>query len=236
LASLPLTLVKRIFHRLEGDRGYDVSDSEVNPRPDLTTLWACKVILGLAGPELQDSLRDEEIDTAMDHTIALPQYNTLHFLAPNLAQEEMQYQNHPFNFIPKLYTHPALSALRHGGPSLELLTTLILGNNDGSLTDANMINLKWCQHLTALWIKGNDKISDGSIRLLASSLELPGPADEDGDGEIGSRAAVFGGPGRGMCRLRAWYLTGCKNITDKSMSAFAKWPGLALLGECNRKL
>ena len=81
--------------------------------------------------------------------------------------------------------------------------------SEGVINDRNIQSLKWCTHLTALWMLGTS-VTDYGITLLASALELPG--------------------GKGMCRLRAWSVARSKGVTDKSMKAFAKFPGLVMLG------
>ena len=98
-----------------------------------------------------------------------------------------------------------------------MLTTLTLDGVDNVVTDSTVLALKWCTHLTALWMKGC-QVSDAGVRLLASSLHLPGNARSVDEG-------------RGMWRLRAWSLRGCMGLTDRSMRSFARWPGIVLLGD-----
>ena len=157
----------------------------------------------------------------MDHVIALHQCSTLFYLATNIHLAEPE---HPFVSLPKLYKQ-----LHHhawGGPPLSFLTTLTLEPVDGAVTDETILNLRWCTHLTLLWMKGCN-VTDGGVRLLASSLELPGIEGTTGDGDNEMTGA---GRGRGMWRLRAWFLPGCKGVTDRSMRSFARWPGLVVLG------
>jgi hypothetical protein len=96
-----------------------------------------------------------------------------------------------------------------GITTFRFLTTISLDVSDGQIDDRSIQSLRWCTHLTGLWMQGCS-VSDYGITLLASALELPGL--------------------KGMCRLRAWSLIRCKGITDKSMKAFAKFPGLIMLG------
>lgn len=100
---------------------------------------------------------------------------------------------------------------------MSLLTTLTLDGIDGAVSDLTVTALKWCTHLTALWMKGC-QVTDAGIRLLASALELPGEGTWEHEG-------------RGMWRLRAWFLKGCTGISDRSMQAFARWPALVVLGK-----
>lgn len=126
---------------------------------------------------------------ANDHVLGLPSAHLLQHM-----------YDHPLTVLPTVPT-PS-SAYR-------FLTTLKLGASDGEINDQNVVNLKWCTHLTALWTT-NCSISDYGIALLASALELPGK--------------------KGMYKLRAWSVARCKAITDKSMRSFARFPGLVMLG------
>jgi hypothetical protein len=154
----------------------------VNTHPDETTIWAIQALY----------LPDE----ADDHILGLPCVHLLQRL-----------QGHPITLLPTLNTRDPTGLV---APSkFSFLTTISLNVSDGPIDDQNIQGLRWCTHLTALWMQGCG-VSDYGITLLASALELPGS--------------------KGMCRLRAWSLLRCKGITDKSMKAFAKFPGLIMLG------
>lgn len=86
-----------------------------------------------------------------------------------------------------------------------LLTTLTLDSIDNVVNDDTIVNLRYCTHLAVLWTKGCG-ITDHSVRLLSAALDLVNK--------------------RGLCRLRAWFLPGCKGISDASMRSLARWPGL----------
>ncbi|WVR09013.1 hypothetical protein IAU60_006073 [Kwoniella sp. DSM 27419] len=137
--------------------------------------------------------------------ISLPTATVLHHLAPNPL---LEYPEHPLVELPKLYS------TLHAVSPISLLTSLTLDGMDGVVNDYAIISLKWCTHLTALWMKGC-RVTDEGIRLLASALELPGekPSVE----------------GKGMWRLRSWSVAGCKGISDRSAKVFARWPGLVML-------
>jgi hypothetical protein len=109
---------------------------------------------------------------------------------------------HPMLSLPKLY-----SSVRR---DISFLTTLFLNGETDTITDDTIMPLKWCTHLTVLWTR-NSRVTDAGVKLQASALELESH--------------------RGMSRLRAWYLSGCKGISDRSMRSFARWPGLLLLGQ-----
>jgi hypothetical protein len=122
---------------------------------------------------------------------------------PQLAPNEtLKEKEHPFVVLPKLF-----ASVR---PTTSFLTTLLLDGKREAINDHSIVHLKWCTHLSALWTR-DCGITDMGIKLVASSLELP--------------------ERRGMCRLRAWYVAGCKGVTDRSMRSFARFPGLSLLGE-----
>lgn len=125
-----------------------------------------------------------------DHTLGLPSAHLLRHM-----------YEHPLTVLPTLPGHSS---------QYRFLTTLRLDVSDGMIDDSNIVNLKWCTHLTALWTT-SCSITDYGIALLASALELPGR--------------------KGMCRLRAWSLARCRGITDKSMRSLARFPGLVMLGQ-----
>ncbi|KAL7421123.1 hypothetical protein Q5752_004008 [Cryptotrichosporon argae] len=111
---------------------------------------------------------------------------------------------HPLTLLPKLFSSMY--------PAFDFLTTLSLSCSDSAVNDTSIQALAGCTHLTALWTRSS-RLTDAGIRLLAAALDLPGPA----------------GAGRGMRRLRAWYLAGSRGVTDKSMRSFARYPGLVVL-------
>ena len=155
-----------------------------------------------------------------DHILPVRMDNTLHCLAPQQREGSV----HPLVEIPKAFEEYHRTRLHAPGlslPPLQLLTTLHIDGMQGTIDDTNLQNLKWCTHLTVLWTK-KCEISDYGVRLLASSLQLPGPCNAPERGVD---------PGRGPRRLRAWFMSGCKKITDASLRTFARWPGLVLLGE-----
>lgn len=141
-------------------------------------------------------LDPEGEDTQPDHTIALPLSNTLHYLQADPTLEEPE---HPFIVLPKLFREIQPSS------SLSFLTTLTLDAMDRAVTDESILNLRYCTHLTVLHMRGCG-ISDTPIRLLASALDLDTK--------------------KGMCRLRAWFMPGCKGVGDRTMRSLARWPGL----------
>ncbi|WWD21327.1 hypothetical protein CI109_105811 [Kwoniella shandongensis] len=191
--GLSPVLLKRIFSRIRVDRGYE--DEQLGSRafnPDEATVWGYSA---LSDPEETNSTFD----------LAISMWSILAHLAPNPISKHPE---HPFVELPKLY-----ATLQPSSP-ISFLTTLSLDGMDEVVNDQNVLALRWCTHLTALWMKGA-RVSDASIRLLASALELPG--DEDPK------------EGRGMWRLRAWSLNGCKGVSDRSMKSLARWPGLVML-------
>lgn len=198
LQDLPSHLVQRVMSRVINDREYDQDPYLSSRRPDEATLW---VIHALSDPET----------ASPTHTIALPTNITIAHLArrPTWTNEP----DHPLNALPPRFEHLDCA----------FLTTLTLMGTDGSVTDSTIQSLKWCTHLTGLWMRGCYKVSDDGIRSLTTSLELPRPAAPGRSAE----------PGRGMWKLRCWSIRGCRRISDKSMKSFAKWPGLTMLGEEN---
>lgn len=149
-------------------------------------------------------------DSSPSHTLALPPLYSLLQMPRN--QLLVGDEDYPLTAVPKLY------AALHPTPRLGLLTTLTLTGMDGIVNDATVQNLKWLTHLSVLWMRGCTRVTDEGIKQLTWSLVLPGVGDEN--------------EGRGMWRLRAWYLPGCTAVSDKAMASFAKWPGLSLLGGC----
>ncbi|OXG84558.1 hypothetical protein C345_04072 [Cryptococcus neoformans A2-102-5] len=138
-------------------------------------------------------------------TLALPPIPTLAHLPPNPRTPNVQ---HPLNYLPSLFASSLLN------PTTSLLTSLTLNGMDGTVNDQNVQALRYCTHLDVLWMKGC-RITDNGIRLLGSALELPGQKDLR--------------EGRGLWRLRAWFLGGCRNVSDRSAKVFARWPGLVAL-------
>ncbi|WVQ81296.1 hypothetical protein IAT38_003419 [Cryptococcus sp. DSM 104549] len=146
-------------------------------------------------------------DGGQRFNLALPQGGVLARLPPNPAFPSSP---HPLIELPQLFLRaPAPTAM-----GFTLLTSLTLDGTDGSVNDTSIQSLKWCTHLAALWTTGC-KLSDAGVKLLASALELPDRAR--------------GEEGRGLWRLRAWFLGGCKRVSDRSAKSFARWPGLVLL-------
>ena len=138
--------------------------------------------------------------TEPSHTLCLPSGTLLHFFRPEATLHVGQ-PEHPLIVLPKLYRE-----MRPG--SLAFMTTLTLDGIDGVVTDQSVLALKYCSHLTALHMRGC-RITDTPLHLLASALDLETK--------------------QGMCRLRAWYLPGCKGVTDKSMRSLSRYPALCVV-------
>lgn len=162
----------------------------VNTHPDEATLWAIQALY----------LPNE----TNDHTLGLPSNHLLQHM----------YQ-HPLATLPTLQPSLNLDSATLDNPNFSFLTTLRLDTLDGPIDDRNIQSLKWCTHLTALWMNGTS-VTDYGITLLASALELPAE--------------------KGMRRLRAWSVARCKGISDRSMKSFAKYPGLVMLGKVSFRL
>jgi hypothetical protein len=182
-SDLPPHLIRRIIARVRADRNYDTQSDRINTHPDETTIWAVQALY----------LPSE----AEDHTLGLPSVHLLSHM-----------QGHPMTLLPVQDISDDFRTLSMP-TNFRFLTTLTLDVSDGQIDDRSVQSLRWCTHLTVLWMRGL-AITDYGITLLASALELPGL--------------------KGMCRLRAWSLLRCKGITDKSMKTFAKFPGLIMLG------
>ncbi|WVN87978.1 uncharacterized protein L203_103175 [Cryptococcus depauperatus CBS 7841] len=138
-------------------------------------------------------------------TLALPLASILWHLGFKSRMPALQ---HPLNELPALFKSSPFSQ------TTSLLTSLTLNGGTELIDDQNIQTLKYCTHLTVL--RMNDcSITDDGIRLLRSALELPG----------------LGNPseGKGMWRLNAWYLRGCKGVSDKSAKVLARWPGLVAI-------
>lgn len=197
---------------ISGKPPYDTdadAESKETRRPDETTLWAYHAILDPEG-------------CTPHHTLDIPTPNLLHHLPYDADRPQ---PDHPFVAIPKLYAE--IQSYGHGSSSrYSLLTTLVLDGSDTVIDDNAIMALRWCTHLSVLWTTKCD-ITDAGIRLLTSALELPGPAGE------GRSSPESQGKGKGMWRLRGWFLTGCRGVSDRSMRSFARWPGLNVLGECS---
>lgn len=140
------------------------------------------------------------------HTIALPPDATLAHLKPSRDRVGID-KHHPLVLAPQLFN-------RLHQDKYTFLTSLKLDGVNDKISDSSIQSLRYATHLTALWMRGCRFITDDGIRMLAMSLELP-----DGIHD-----------GKGIWRLRAWWLKGSGLVTDKSMKSFIKWPGLALLG------
>ncbi|KAK4685695.1 hypothetical protein P7C73_g4448, partial [Tremellales sp. Uapishka_1] len=192
-AGVSPVLVGRILSRVRADRRYESLSTDTTLNPDEATIWAYSAMLD---PE----------NTARSLSLGLPPSSTLLHLPENPLSA---HTTHPINLLPSLYK----SLQPHS--SLALLMTLSFDGIGQSLDDSSLMALKWCTHLSGLWMRGCTKVTDLGIRLLGSALVLPG---QDDDGE-----------GRGLCRLRGWWLTGCTGVSDRSMKVFARWPGLVVL-------
>jgi hypothetical protein len=168
---------------VRADRNYAEEHDKVNTHPDEATVWAIQAL----------HLPSE----TPDRTLGLPSTHLLSHM-----------QGHPITTLPVYEIEPDLLSLS-APTDFRFLTTLTLDVSDGQIDDRMAQSLRWCTHLTALWMRGLS-ITDYGITLLASALELPGH--------------------KGLCRLRAWSLLRCKGITDKSLKTFAKFPGLIMLG------
>jgi hypothetical protein len=153
------------------------------------------------------SLLTDPEEAAEDHSLALPIDITMQHLTP---KPTFANPLHPFIEIPKLYAQ-LQPATRY-----QLITILHLDGVNDQVNDQNIISLKYATHLTVLRMIACRRVSDSGVRLLAAALELPGREGAE--------------TGRGMWRLRAWDLQGCKGVGDKSMPLLARWPGLLLLG------
>jgi hypothetical protein len=140
-------------------------------------------------------------DTDPDHTLAMPLAPTLHYLKPD---ETLAEPEHPLISLPKLYERESLDTRS----PLSFLTTLTLDGMNGSVNDTTVMNVRYCTHLSLLWTRGC-KITDTAVRLLSSSLDLQRKT--------------------GLCRLRAWFLPGCRGVSDRSMRSLARWPGLTVV-------
>ncbi|WVQ93144.1 hypothetical protein IAU59_000208 [Kwoniella sp. CBS 9459] len=198
----PPPLVRRIISRIRADRGYeeDYEDRTIL-NPDEATIWALSALLDPEG------LADGDDGQAADFTLGVSNISVLGHLTPNSL---LKHPDHPLVELPKLY-----NTLRPSPQcKVSLLTTLTLDGMDGAVNDQNIQSLKYCTHLTILWMKGC-RVTDSGIKLLTSSLELPGPSGREG--------------GRGLWRLRAWSVSGCKGVGDRSMRCFARLPGLVML-------
>lgn len=101
---------------------------------------------------------------------------------------------------------PSLSNVHQN--AWDFLTTLSLDGIDDLVNDTTIQSVRHCVHLTVLRTRGC-KITDTSVRLLAGALDLPHR--------------------RGMCHLRAWFMPGCRSISDGSMRSLARWPGLVAI-------
>ncbi|KAE8543673.1 hypothetical protein D1P53_000389 [Cryptococcus gattii VGV] len=129
-------------------------------------------------------------------TLALPPISTLAHLKPNPHTPNVQ---HPLNYLPSLFASSLLN------PTTSLLTSLTLDGMDRAVNDQNIQALRYCTHLDVLWIKGC-RITDNGIRLLGSALDLPGQKDSK--------------EGRGLWRLRAWFLGGYLRDTSCTEASF----------------
>ncbi|WVW79419.1 hypothetical protein I302_101388 [Kwoniella bestiolae CBS 10118] len=196
---IPKVFIQRIISRIRNDRLYEVDFENENKygrgyqtrNPDEATIWALSALL--------------DPESTGDFQLSLPQESVLQYLTPNNLSK---YPLHPLVELPILYRTLNPNA------GVSLLTTLTLDGMDGIVTDQNIQALKYCTSLTGLWMKAC-KVSDNGVRLLTSSLLLPG---ERGDKE-----------GRGLWRLRSWSLGGCRGVSDRSMRSFGRYPGLVML-------
>lgn len=145
---------------------------------------------------------------APSHTISLPTDATLAQLP--LSTTRTEDREHPIVELPRMFK--SVNAGRY-----TLMTTLTL---DGAAVDDRSVQaLRWCTNLTALWMR-NGRVTDDGVRMLSMTLDLPSGQDEEEGGE----------EGKGLWRLRALYISGCRGVGDRSMKSFARWPGLSVLG------
>lgn len=202
LATLQPHLLRRLMSRINADRGYaGAAGKGSQGRPDEATMWAFVAVSDAEGAAA----------FAPTHTIALPTEATLAHLP--LSNTRTEDREHPLVELPKMFR-----AVNEG--RFAFMTTLTL---DGAAVDDRSVQaLRWCTHLTALWMR-NGRVSDDGVRMLSMALELPGNTEEGVEGG--------GGEGKGMWRLRALYLSGNHGVGDRSMRAFARWPGLSVLGK-----
>ncbi|OCF79146.1 hypothetical protein I204_01093 [Kwoniella mangroviensis CBS 8886] len=191
--AIPKVIIRRIISRIRNDRMYEdgFERAYTSRNPDEGTIWCLSALLD---PESTD-----------DFQLALPQDSMLQYLTPNNLSK---YPQHPLVELPTLYK--TLSP--HS--SVSLLTTLTLDGMDGVVTDQNIQSLKYCTNLTGLWMKAC-KVTDTGIKLLTSSLQLPGDMGDES--------------GRGLWKLRNWSLGGCRGVSDRSMKSFPRYPGLVML-------
>ncbi|WWC98044.1 hypothetical protein V866_004933 [Kwoniella sp. B9012] len=191
--AIPKVIIQRIISRIRNDRVYEDNFERgyTSRNPDEGTIWCLSALLD---PQSTDNVQ-----------LALPQDSILQYLTPN---DLSKYPQHPLVELPSLYT------TINPHPSVSLLTTLTLDGMDGVVTDQNIQSLKYCTNLTGLWMKAC-KVTDTGIKLLTSSLQLPGDKDDEA--------------GRGLWKLRNWSLGGCRGVSDRSMKSFARYPGLVML-------
>ncbi|WVF65477.1 hypothetical protein IAT40_000205 [Kwoniella sp. CBS 6097] len=226
--GIPPLLIRRIISRIRADRSYeeDCEDRTIS-NPDEATIWALAGLLDPQGLINDQGPGEGGRQGGKDFTLGVSNASVLGHLTPNPL---LKHPDHPLVELPRLYQslHPSLRC------SVSLLTTLTLDGMDGVVNDQNIQSLRYCTHLTVLWMKGC-RITDSGIRLLTSSLELPGlnePTTTSTEGIGEKRTATADEEikdGRGLWRLRAWSVSGCKGVGDRSMNRFARLPGLVML-------
>jgi hypothetical protein len=136
-ASLPSHLIRRIIARVRADRNYDEDMyGRINIHPDETTIWA-----------IQALYLPQEAD---DHILGLP---CVHLL--------QRMQAHPITLLPTLDIRDPTGL---ASPSIfRFLTTISLNNSNGPIDDQNIQGLRWCTHLTALWMQGMCRLRAWSL-------------------------------------------------------------------------
>lgn len=123
-----------------------------------------------------------------------------------LPQQELLQQLGGFDRVDEK-EHPLVALPKYFAslqPDMRLLTTLRLRGLDDS-------GLQAIKHLGALTVLDTPvaSITDDGVRLLAAATSVP--------------------ERRGAWGLRAWFMTDCVRVTDKSMRSLVRFSGLALL-------
>ncbi|RXK37455.1 hypothetical protein M231_05278 [Tremella mesenterica] len=243
------SFVRRILSRVRSDRSYESLQTPGGRtyRPDETTIWGFAALLDPDGTAQSHTLALPPIHilSSLRHT-SQPRWlqdleeDNVFEKEKRIEEEDEGEKEFPLISLPKMFEK------RYD--NWEFLTTLSLTQMNGAVNDESIMGLRWCTHLTVLWTRGCG-ITDAGVRLLAGSLDLPGNFLDSTDQVATSRRSSVNGEqtmpgrgngrrnggtregikGRGMWKLRAWYLPGCKGISDKSMKVFARWPGLVLL-------
>ncbi|WWC73046.1 uncharacterized protein I206_107011 [Kwoniella pini CBS 10737] len=199
--NIPSIFIERIISRIRNDRQYEDEFTAFN---GYSTHNPDECTIWILSALLNPQGTLEKNDGSFQ--LSLPQDSILNHLTPNKL---LKYPDHPLVELPKLYK------TLHQHSNISLLTSLTLDGMNEFVNDHNIQSLKYCTNLTVLWMKGC-RITDIGIRLLTSSLELPKSIEGKFDG-------------RGMCKLRSWSVGGCRGVSDKAMTSFARYPGLVML-------